>query len=129
MLFLVQNWEPALWFKPGSLGGKYDKFLHVCSPDVNFCSRFYGAMIPSLLNAFSLQGFLILNTIVGAQTLAAVSDSLDDTLGIVIIAVISLAVSFCGYKVIHMYIYAALKFSGTSLMSWAGTKASRGSQT
>ena len=86
-------------------------------------------MIPSLLNAFSLQGFLILNTIVGGQTLAAVSDSLDDTLGIVIIAVISLAVSFCGYKVIHMYIYAALRSSGTSLTTWAGTKASRGSQT
>lgn len=68
-----------------------------------FSWGFYGAMIPSLLNAFSLQGFLILNTIVGGQTLAAVSDSLDDTLGIVIIAVISLAVSFCGYKVIHMY--------------------------
>ncbi|KAI0263039.1 cytosine-purine permease [Gloeopeniophorella convolvens] len=68
-----------------------------------FSWGFYGSMIPSLLNAFSLQGFLILNTIVGGQTLAAVSPHLDDTLGIVIIGVISLVVCFMGYRVLHMY--------------------------
>jgi purine-cytosine permease-like protein len=41
-----------------------------------------------------MQGFLILNCIVGGQTLAAVSpDTLNATLGIVIIGVISLVVS------------------------------------
>ena len=41
-----------------------------------------------------MQGFLILNCIVGGQTLASVSNGhLDDTLGIVIIGVISLVVS------------------------------------
>ena len=41
-----------------------------------------------------MQGFLILNCIIGGQTLASVSDGhLDDTLGIVIIGVISLVVS------------------------------------
>ncbi|KIM36651.1 hypothetical protein M413DRAFT_77860 [Hebeloma cylindrosporum] len=54
----------------------------------------YGAMIPSALNVFSAQGFLILNCIVGGQALAATSKSLDDTLGIVIIGVISLVVYF-----------------------------------
>jgi purine-cytosine permease-like protein len=39
-----------------------------------------------------MQGFLILNRIVGGQTLAAVSDKLNATLGIVIIGVISLLV-------------------------------------
>ncbi|KAI0044301.1 hypothetical protein FA95DRAFT_1497272 [Auriscalpium vulgare] len=63
----------------------------------------YGAMIPSLLNVFSLMGFLILNTIVGGQTLASVSTHLNDTVGIVIIAVISLVVSFMGYRILHLY--------------------------
>ena len=55
-------------------------------------SRYYGAIIPSILNVLSLEGFLVVNTIVGGQTLAEVSDHLDATLGIVIIAIISLIV-------------------------------------
>ena len=39
-----------------------------------------------------MQGYLIINTIVGGQTLAEVSPHLDATLGIVIIALISLVV-------------------------------------
>lgn len=40
-----------------------------------------------------MQGYLILNSIVGGQTLAAVSpDKLNATLGIVIIGVVSLVV-------------------------------------
>lgn len=56
-------------------------------------ARYFGSIIPSALNVFSMQGFLILNCIIGGQTLASVSTHLDDTLGIVIIGVISLAVS------------------------------------
>ena len=51
-------------------------------------------MIPSTLNVFSSQGFLILNCIIGGQALAAASHKLNDTLGIVIIGVISLVVFF-----------------------------------
>ena len=40
-----------------------------------------------------MQGFLILNCTIGGQTLASVSSHLDDTLGIVIIGCISMAVS------------------------------------
>lgn len=55
--------------------------------------RYYGAIIPSALTVFSMQGFLILNCIVGGQMLASVSNGhLDDTLGIVIISIISFAV-------------------------------------
>lgn len=69
-----------------------------------------------------MQGFLILNSIIGGQVLASVSSHLNDTLGIVIIGLISLAVrsnltlfvhslknhplssqvTFCGYRVIHL---------------------------
>ncbi|KAK7684938.1 hypothetical protein QCA50_011773 [Cerrena zonata] len=58
-----------------------------------FSFGYYGAIIPSALTVFSMQGFLILNCIIGGQTLASVSGHLDDTLGIVIIGLISLAVS------------------------------------
>ena len=39
-----------------------------------------------------MQGFLILNCIIGGQTIASLSSHLNDTLGVVIISVISLAV-------------------------------------
>ncbi len=55
------------------------------------CS-YYGSIIPSILNVLSMQGYLVVNTIIGGQTLAEVSGHLDATLGIVIIALISLAV-------------------------------------
>ena len=60
---------------------------------------YYGAVIPSALNVFSMQGFLILNCIIGGQTIASVSSHLNDTLGIVIIGVISLAVGASVYEV------------------------------
>ncbi|CAA7257310.1 unnamed protein product [Cyclocybe aegerita] len=63
----------------------------------------YGAAIPSLLNIFSSQGFLILNSIIGGQALAAVSSKLDATLGIVIIGVASLVITFFGYKFLHIF--------------------------
>ncbi|GLB39366.1 putative permease for cytosine/purines, uracil, thiamine, allantoin [Lyophyllum shimeji] len=68
-----------------------------------FSWGYYGSMIPSILNVISMQGFLILNCIIGGQTLASVSDRLDDTAGIVIIGVLSLVVTFFGYKVVHWY--------------------------
>lgn len=53
----------------------------------------YGGAIPSALNVLSMMGFLVLNGIIGGQTIAAVSSKLDDTLGIVILGIISLVVS------------------------------------
>ena len=52
-------------------------------------------MIPSALNVFTMQGFLILNCIIGGQVLASVSDHLNATLGIVIIGIISMLVHLC----------------------------------
>ncbi|KAM5536808.1 hypothetical protein V8D89_009526, partial [Ganoderma adspersum] len=68
-----------------------------------FSWGYYGAIIPSVLNVLSMEGYLVLNTIVGGQTLAEVSDHLNPTLGIVIIAVISLIITFCGCQVLHWY--------------------------
>jgi len=39
-----------------------------------------------------MQGFLILGCIVGGQTLASLSSHLDDTLGIIIISIMTLVV-------------------------------------
>ncbi|KAI0316074.1 cytosine-purine permease [Amylostereum chailletii] len=64
---------------------------------------FYGAMIPAILNVFTMQSFLILNTIIGGQTLASVSSHLNATLGIVIISILTLIVMFLGYRVLHWY--------------------------
>ncbi|KAF9064312.1 purine-cytosine permease [Rhodocollybia butyracea] len=66
---------------------------------------YYGAMLPAALNVFSQIGWLVINSIVGGQVLAAVSTDghLNDTAGIVIIVVISLVLSFCGYKALHWY--------------------------
>ncbi|KAI1792437.1 permease for cytosine/purines, uracil, thiamine, allantoin-domain-containing protein [Ganoderma leucocontextum] len=68
-----------------------------------FSWGYYGAIIPSILNVLSMEGYLVVNTIVGGQTLAEVSDHLDATLGIVIIAIISLIITFCGCQVLHWY--------------------------
>ena len=65
----------------------------VSAPLIAFIRRYYGSIVPSAFTVFSMQGFLILNCIIGGQTLASVSDRLDDNLGIVIIGIISLVVS------------------------------------
>ncbi|EED77853.1 predicted protein [Postia placenta Mad-698-R] len=44
-----------------------------------------------------------LNTIIGGQTLGAISSHLSATLGIVIIGLFTLAVVFSGYRVLHWY--------------------------
>ncbi|KAG2150826.1 cytosine-purine permease [Suillus clintonianus] len=68
-----------------------------------FSWGYFGAIIPAVLNVFSSEGFLILECIIGGQTIASLSPHLDDTLGIIIISVITLGVTFCGYRVIHWY--------------------------
>ncbi|KAJ7484329.1 cytosine-purine permease [Mycena latifolia] len=63
----------------------------------------YVVTIPSALNVLSIVGFLPMATIIGGQILASASDHLTPTAGIFIIALISLVVSFCGYKVLHYF--------------------------
>lgn len=64
-------------------------------------SRYYGAIIPSLLNVLSMQGYLVVNSIIGGQVLAEVSGHLSATVGIVIIALTTLIVS---RRCVYLYV-------------------------
>ncbi|TFK41715.1 cytosine-purine permease [Crucibulum laeve] len=64
---------------------------------------YYGVILPCIMNLIGMTGFSILNSILGGQALASVTTSLSWSVGIVVIAVISLLVSFCGYKVLNWY--------------------------
>ncbi|GJE86337.1 purine-cytosine permease [Phanerochaete sordida] len=68
-----------------------------------FSWGYYGAIIPSVLNVLTMQGYLIINCIIGGQTLGVVLPHPSATLGIVITGLISLAVTFCGYQTLHWY--------------------------
>jgi NCS1 nucleoside transporter family len=87
---------------------------------------YFPACIACLLNALGMIGFLILNSILGGQTLSAVpkNDNLSDTVGIVIIAIVSLVVSFCGIKVLHWferYVWIPVLICFIVLIGIAGT--------
>ncbi|EJF63789.1 NCS cytosine-purine permease [Dichomitus squalens LYAD-421 SS1] len=65
---------------------------------------YFGVIVPSVFNCCSMMGFCILNCILGGQTLASITDGrLSWSVGIVVVAVISLLVSFCGYRVLNWY--------------------------
>jgi purine-cytosine permease-like protein len=65
---------------------------------------YYGASILSLLNVIALLCWSAVNSIIGGQTLRVVSnDSLPIVVGIIIIGIVSMVVSFVGYKWIHIY--------------------------
>ncbi|KAJ7034539.1 purine-cytosine permease [Mycena alexandri] len=63
----------------------------------------YGVAIPSILNVLSMMIFLFFNVIIGGQMLAQVFNHLTPAAGIIIIALVSLAVSFCGYRILHWF--------------------------
>ncbi|KAF2688975.1 hypothetical protein K458DRAFT_440425 [Lentithecium fluviatile CBS 122367] len=58
-----------------------------------------------LLNLATLTGFCVVDSVIGGQALSAVMDgtTINATVGIVIIALLSLLISFCGFKVLHLY--------------------------
>lgn len=69
------------------------QMIHLCDWLIGW-SRYHLAALPALLNAATMMGFMILNCILGGETLASVSDgSLSWNVGIVIIAIVSLFVS------------------------------------
>lgn len=65
---------------------------------------YFGASIISLLNVLTFLGYTILNSILAGESLQAVSPhmSMSATVGIVIVCVIALVVSFCGIRVLNM---------------------------
>ncbi|KAI1181238.1 NCS1 nucleoside transporter [Nemania sp. FL0916] len=64
----------------------------------------YIVSVPVVLNLATLTGFCVIGCVIGGQCLSAVSGgSLTSVAGIVIIGVLSLLISFCGYNVLHNY--------------------------
>ncbi|KAG6872097.1 hypothetical protein C0995_013021 [Termitomyces sp. Mi166 len=65
---------------------------------------YYGIILPCIMNLIGMTGFSVLNSILGGQALSSVANgSLSWSVGIVIIDIIALFVSFCGYKVLNWY--------------------------
>ncbi|KAJ7512393.1 permease for cytosine/purines, uracil, thiamine, allantoin-domain-containing protein [Mycena galericulata] len=67
----------------------------------------YGIVLPSILNVLTMMGYLFLGLIIGGQMLAKTSEHLTPNLGIVINGLLSLVLSFCGYKILHWFAYTA----------------------
>ncbi|KAI0458130.1 permease for cytosine/purines, uracil, thiamine, allantoin-domain-containing protein [Xylaria acuta] len=64
----------------------------------------YIISVPAILNLATLTGFCVITCVIGGQCLSAVSDgSVTPAVGIVIIGVLSLLISFWGYNVLHNY--------------------------
>ncbi|KAF5318548.1 hypothetical protein D9619_010745 [Psilocybe cf. subviscida] len=65
---------------------------------------YYGVIVPCVLNLLGVFGFSAANCIVGGQALASVTNGhLSWTVGIIIFTLISVIVSFFGYKFLHWY--------------------------
>ncbi|CAF0939628.1 unnamed protein product [Adineta steineri] len=65
---------------------------------------YYGASIMSIFSIIVALGWAAISSIRGAQTLRVVfNDSIPMAVGIVIISIISMIVSFVGYKWLHIY--------------------------
>ncbi|WFD01285.1 hypothetical protein MYAM1_004047 [Malassezia yamatoensis] len=64
---------------------------------------YFGGCLVALLNAMTGCGYIILNAILGGETLQAVSphQSMSATVGIVIIVLVGLCISFFGIRVLH----------------------------
>ncbi|KAL2266449.1 hypothetical protein VTJ83DRAFT_5801 [Remersonia thermophila] len=65
----------------------------------------YLVSIPVLLNLATITGFCVIMAVIGGQCLSSVSDNgrVSVVVGIVITAVVAIAISFCGFTVLHMY--------------------------
>lgn len=67
-------------------------------------SSYYLVSVPVILNLATLTGFCVIDSVVGGQSLSAVTNGhLSPNVGIVIIAILALLVSFCGFKILHRY--------------------------
>ncbi|KAL1878060.1 hypothetical protein VTK73DRAFT_8195 [Phialemonium thermophilum] len=64
----------------------------------------YIVCLPVLLNLATLTGFCVIMAVIGGQCLSAVSGGgLSPSVGIVVIAILALIISFCGFTVLHAY--------------------------
>ncbi|KAH7355944.1 purine-cytosine permease FCY21 [Pyrenochaeta sp. MPI-SDFR-AT-0127] len=65
----------------------------------------YFVSILVLMNLATLTGFCVIDSIIGGFALSAVMDgeTISATVGIVIVALLALVISFCGFRVLHIY--------------------------
>ncbi|RYP04860.1 hypothetical protein DL764_004183 [Monosporascus ibericus] len=64
----------------------------------------YLVSVPVILNLATLTGFCVITCVVGGQCLSAIRDgSVSEAVGIVVIGLLALFISFCGYDVLHQY--------------------------
>ncbi|KAK3902921.1 permease for cytosine/purines, uracil, thiamine, allantoin-domain-containing protein [Staphylotrichum tortipilum] len=64
----------------------------------------YLVSIPVVLNLATLIGFCVIMAVIGGQCLSAVAGgNLSVSVGIVITAILTLGISFCGFTVLHTY--------------------------
>ncbi|KAB5533494.1 NCS1 nucleoside transporter [Coniochaeta sp. 2T2.1] len=63
----------------------------------------YLVSIPVLLNLATLTGFSVIICVVGGQCISAVNHNVSADVGIVIVALCAMVISFCGFKVLHIY--------------------------
>lgn len=83
------------------MGISHPSCIHVIIANDN---RYYLISIPVLLNLATLTGFCVIDSVVGGLTLSSVNpDHLSSTVGIVVIGILGLIVSFCGFNVLHYY--------------------------
>ncbi|KAL4256892.1 purine-cytosine permease (2.A.39) family protein [Pleurotus pulmonarius] len=65
---------------------------------------YFGVILPCLLNMMTALGYAVLTCIVGGQALSAAGDGgLSLAVGITIVGIASLALTFCGYKVLSWF--------------------------
>ncbi len=87
---------------------------------------FLPATIFGVINMCGMLGYSILNSILGGQTLSAVADANDltPTVGIVIMVVVALIISFCGIKIVHhvdRWSWIPVLIAFITLLAMAGT--------
>ncbi|GJC94755.1 NCS1 nucleoside transporter [Colletotrichum higginsianum] len=69
-----------------------------------FSFGYYFVYIPVVLNLATLTGFCVIICVIGGQCLSAVSEGdLSTAVGIVLIGIAALLISFCGFNVLHFY--------------------------
>ncbi|KAJ3924624.1 MAG: permease for cytosine/purines, uracil, thiamine, allantoin-domain-containing protein, partial [Lentinula lateritia] len=70
-----------------------------------FSFGYFTSQIPIILNCIACVGGSVINSIVGAQTLRAVSTAhqIPTAAAIVVIAIGPITISFMGYRVVHLY--------------------------
>jgi len=63
----------------------------------------YLVSIPVLLNLATLTGFCVIICVIGGQCISAVNSNVSANVGIVIVALCAMVISFCGFKILHWY--------------------------